>query len=344
MIKPLTGVRIVEFEGIGPGPLAGKILADLGADVTVISRPSAGILMKKLGGDKENILHRGKKLVTLDLKKHVDREQAKKLIANSDGLIEGNRPGVMERLELGPTDCAPLNPCLAYGRMTGWGQTGPLSGVAGHDLNYVALTGALSLSKSKGGAPIVPPTIVGDAAGAIGLALGMVSALLCIRSGGKGMVVDSAIVDVVAMLSTLALWAKNNGQIGNDASLSIFHDSPFYDVYQCSDGRYITIASIEPQFYELLLRKLELTDVQPADQFMQASWPELKSRIAEKIASDTQAHWCSAFEGTDVCFAPVLNFDESSVHPHMLARGAYARTSDGEMNTAGAPRFLPLCS
>ena len=262
-------------------------------------------------------------------------------MAAADALIEGNRPGVMERLGLGPAECAARNPRLIYGRMTGWGQHGPLAQAAGHDLNYVALTGLLSLSARPGERPILPPTIVGDAAGALGLAFGIACALVDARASGRGRVVDAAIVDVVAMLGTLVQWVRASGQI--DSVLpSPFHDSPFYDVYECADGRCITIGALEPQFYALLLNKLGLADVDPAAQYDRAQWPALKDRLATLFRSQPRDAWCALLEGSDVCFGPVLSLAEAATHPHNVAREVYAVLPSGAIRVAGAPRFTPL--
>jgi len=341
MKPPLTGIRVVEFEGIGPGPLAGRMLADMGAQVTVIARPQKGEVNARLGGAAENPLRRGKTIVPLDLKRAEDLAQARALVAGADALIEGNRPGVMEKLGLGPADCAAANPKLVYGRMTGWGQHGPLAQAAGHDLNYVALTGLLSLSAHRGERPIVPPTVVGDAAGALGLAFGMVCALLDARAGGSGRVVDGAIVDVLAMLGTIAQWVRASGQLDGD-SPSPFHDSPFYDVYACADQSFITLGALEPQFYALLLEKLGLPDVDPAAQYDVQAWPALKERFAALFASQPRAYWCELLEGSDVCFAPVLSIAEAATHPHNVARGTYRLGANGEVQAAGAPLFVPL--
>lgn len=341
MTPPLAGVRIVEFEGIGPGPLAGRMLADMGAAVTVIARPQKGAVNERLGGAGENPLRHGKTVVLLDLKQADARAQAMALVAAADALIEGNRPGVMERLGLGPADCALHNAKLVYGRMTGWGQSGPLAQAAGHDLNYVALTGLLSLSAHRGERPIVPPTVLGDAGGALGLAFGIACALLDARSTGKGRVVDSAIVDVVAMLGSIAQWVRGSGQLDGPEP-SPFHDSPFYDVYACADGSFITIGAIEPQFYALLLEKLELTDVDPQKQYAHAEWPALKARLTALFVSQPRAHWCALLEGSDVCFAPVLSLAQAAVHPHNVARGIYSANATGALHVTGAPRFLAL--
>lgn len=338
--RPLQGIRIVEFEGLGPGPLAGRMLADLGAEVTVLVRPGAAGLGAQLAGDAPNLLRAGKHLEEVDLKAPEGRARALSLLATADGLVEGFRPGVMERLGLGPADCAAVNPSLVYGRMTGWGQDGPLAAAAGHDLNYVALTGLLSLSARDGAAPMVPPTVVGDAAGALGLAFGMVAALLDVRGGGPGRVVDAAIVDIVAMLGTLVHWLRAGGQI-DGARPSPFHDSPFYDVYACADG-FITIGALEPQFYRLLLERLGLADVDPAAQYEVAAWPALKARLAALFATRTRAQWCALLESTDVCFAPVLNLQEAGRHPHNIARRTFEEEAHGALAARPAPRFLPL--
>jgi len=343
MKSPLSGIRAVEFEGIGPGPLAGRMLADMGAEVTVIARPKKGAINERLGGQGEDPMRRGKRVVLLDLKQPAAVAQALALVADADALIEGNRPGVMERLGLGPADCGARNPRLVYGRMTGWGQTGPLAQAAGHDLNYVALTGLLSLSAHRGCKPIVPPTVVGDAAGALGLAFGIVCGLLDARITGKGRVVDGAIVDIVAMLGGIAQMVRAGGQL-DSAEPSPFHDSPFYDVYACADGGFITLGALEPQFYALLLVKLGLTDVKPAAQYDKSTWPALKARFDALFASRPRAHWCELLEGSDVCFAPVLSLTEAVNHPHNAARGIYRTDANGTIQAAAAPRFGALGS
>lgn len=341
MTPPLSGVRIVEFEGIGPGPLAGRMLADMGAEVTVVARPQQGAVAAQLGGSGDNPLRRGKTVLLLDLKQDAARAEALALVARADALIEGNRPGVMERLGLGPADCAAHNPRLVYGRMTGWGQSGPLAQAAGHDLNYVALSGMLALSAHRGERPIVPPTVLGDAGGALTLAFGLVCAVLEARSSGQGRVVDAAIVDAVAALGGIAQWIGAAGQLGGERP-SPFHDSPFYDVYRCADGGCITLGALEPQFYALLMEKLDLADVELGRQYDTRAWPALKERLTALFASQPRAHWEALLEGTDVCFAPVLSAEEAAVHPHNLARATYVRTASGAVDVAPAPRFLPL--
>ena len=341
-MKPLLGVRVVEFEGIGPGPLGARMLADMGAEVTVIARPGGGGVNLRLGDrEAENPLRRGKSMLELNLKEADHVEQAKAVVAASDVLIEGNRPGVMERLGLGPAVAATLNPRLIYARMTGWGQDGPLAQAAGHDVNYVALSGALSLSARPGERPIIPPTVLGDAGGALGMCFGIVSALLQARQSGQGCVVDAAIVDVMASLGGLAQWVVSSGGLGGPEP-SAFHDSPFYDVYTCSDGLHISLGALEPQFYALLLQKLGWDDVDPKDQNNKARWPELKARLAAQIATQPRAHWESVFEGSDVCFGSVLTMAEAAQHPHNVARGNFLPDSMGGIQTRAAPRFLPL--
>jgi alpha-methylacyl-CoA racemase len=337
---PLAGVRIVEFEGIGPGPVAGRILAAMGADVTVIARPQPGAV-QRMGGSGSNPLRTGKQVVVLDLKKPEDVARALDLAAAADALIEGNRPGVMERLGLGPDACKARNPRLVYGRMTGWGQSGPLAQAAGHDLNYVALSGLLSLSARPGQAPIIPPTVIGDAAGALGLAFGIVCGVLDVRAGGPGRVVDAAILDVVAMLGTLVHWLHAANQLGGTVP-SAFHDSPQYEVYECADGRHVTVGALEPQFYALLLDKLGIDDVDPGTQLDATRWPALKARFAATFRQRTRDEWCALLEGTDVCFAPVLTINEAAAHPHNMARGLFPRTASGAIDTQVAPRFTDL--
>jgi alpha-methylacyl-CoA racemase len=340
-MKPLTHVNVIEFEGIGPGPLCGRILADLGARVTVVARPGASAVVDRLSGGAQPPFREGKHLVELNLKNPDDVKRALDLVAQSDALIEGNRPGVMERLGLGPTACAAVNPKLVYGRMTGWGQQGPLSQAAGHDINYVALSGMLSLSAVHGQLPVTPPTVLGDAGGALGLALGILSGVLQAKQSGQGCVVDAAIVDVLAMLGGLAHWIAASGGLGGPAP-SVFHDSPFYDVYRCADGGCVTLGAIEPQFYALLLNKLGFSDVDPAAQFDTKAWPALKERVRALFLTQPRQHWCDLLEGTDACFAPVLTLKEATRHPHNAARGLFSTGPSGALRSAAAPRFTTL--
>ncbi|MBC7484914.1 MAG: CoA transferase [Rhizobacter sp.] len=340
--QPLQGLSIVEFEGLGPGPLAGRMLAQGGAAVTLIARPGGNAMSGRLGGT-DHPMRQGKQLVVIDLKAADGVAQALALVAQADALIEGNRPGVMERLGLSPATCHAHNPRLVYGRVTGWGQSGPLANAAGHDLNYVALTGLLSLSARPGERPMLPPTVVGDGAGALGLAYGIVCGVLQARFCGQGSVVDAAIIDMASALGGLAHWLHASGGIGGGLGEkhrpSAFHDSPFYDVYTCADGRFITVGALEPQFYALLLQKLEMTDVEPRAQYDTDAWPALKARFAALFLSRTRDAWCALLEGTDVCFAPVLSIAEAALHPQNVARHGFDAAPGGGLQPAPAPRF-----
>ncbi len=340
MTGPLAGVRIVEFEGIGPGPLAGRMLLGMGADVVLIARPTSSPLMKQFSVGQSGELDRGKRRIALDLKSSAGLAQAMDLAAGADALIDPMRPGVMERLGLGPAGCSKRNPALVYGRISGWGQSGPLAQAAGHDLNYVALSGLLSLSARRGQEPIVPPAVVGDGAGALGLAFGIVCGLLEARATGRGCVVDAAIVDIVAMLGAIAHWVRASGQLDGSAP-SPFHDSPFYDVFECSDGRFLTLGALEPQFYALLLEKLGLGDVDPRAQYDTTQWPALKERFRALFKQHPLDQWRALLEGTDVCFAPVLTVAEAAHHPHNLARSNFVQSA-GAVYGSIAPRFQPL--
>jgi alpha-methylacyl-CoA racemase len=340
-MHPLAGLKVIEFEGIGPGPLAGRMLADLGAEVVAVVRPNKAALGDPDRPLSEGPLRRGKRIVALNLKRPEELEEALTLIETADVLIEGNRPGVMERLGLGPAECAKRNPRLVYGRMTGWGQDGPLAQVAGHDLNYLALSGILSLAARDGQPPGVPPTVLGDGGGALGLAFGVVAAVFAAGRSGKGCVIDCSIVDIAASLGGIALAARAVGML-DAPSPSPFHDSPFYDVYGCADGQFVTVGALEPQFYTVLLDKLGLADVDSKAQYDRAAWPALKARLRALFLSQPSSHWRALLEGCDACFAPVLSLVEAAAHPHMKARGVYKNGADGALEAAVAPRFLPL--
>ncbi|MFK0090733.1 CaiB/BaiF CoA transferase family protein [Pseudomonas sp. NPDC090755] len=334
---PLAGLKIVEFEGIGPGPLVGMILADMGAQVTVIARKGGVALARQLGGDEGlDILQRGKYRVVIDLKQPEGAALALDLLAQADALIEGNRPGVMERLGLGPEQCLAKNPRLVYGRLTGWGQAGPLAQSAGHDLNYLALTGLLGLGGGRSDPQRPPATLAGDAIGALGLAFGIVAGVFEARSSGQGQVVDAAIVDLVAVLGSIAHFIHAAGQIGG-ARPSAFYDSPFYDLFQCADGEWVSLAPLEPQFYAEFLQRLQLADVDPKAQYDITQWPALKDRLTALFRSQPRAHWCALLEGTDACFAPVLSPGEAAAHPHNVARGVFQARPVIQANPA--PRF-----
>jgi len=341
---PLRGLRIVEFAGIGPGPFCGMVLADLGADVLVIDRkvPNANTRDVSFFNFGRFALHnRGKRAVALDLKRPAGVDAALRLIAAADALIEGFRPGVMERNGLGPDVCLARNPRLAYGRMTGWGPTGPLAGAAGHDINYLALSGALALGAPPGGQPWAPPTLVGDmGGGGLVLALGIVSAILEARTSGKGQVVDAAITDGSALLTTIFHAFKAAGIWKGPGHVHVLDSSaPFYDSFRCADGKWISIGALEPQFYALLVEKLGVADDPVfAKQWNDDEWPAMKARLAALVATRTRDEWCRLLEGTDACFAPVLDPVEAASHPHNRARGTFIDVG-GVMQPAPAPRF-----
>ena len=340
---PLQGIRIVEFAGIGPGPFCGMVLADLGADVLVIDRkvPNANTRdVSFFNPGRFALLNRGKRAVALDLKQPAGVDAALRLIAAADALIEGFRPGVMERNGLGPDICLARNPRLVYGRMTGWGQTGPLANAAGHDINYLALSGALALGAPPGGHPWATPTLVGDmGGGGLVLALGIVSAILEVRTSAKGQVVDAAITDGSALLTTIFHALKAAGIWSGPGHPHVLDSSaPFYDTFRCADGKWISIGALEPQFYALLVDKCGLAESLFERQWDSAQWPAMKRRIAALFATRTREEWCRLLEGTDACFAPVLDPDEAPAHPHNRGRGTFVDV-DGVTQPAPAPRF-----
>ncbi len=332
---PLTGLKVIEMAGIGPCPLAGMLLADHGADVLVIERPGGQVLDTGTG------LDRGKRRTCLDLKTAEGLAEARRLIEGADALIEGFRPGVMERLGLGPEVFTTTHPRLVYGRVTGWGQTGPLAQAAGHDINYVALTGVLSTATRDGVAPSIPVTLIGDmGGGAMFLAFGLMAALWEAQRSGRGQVVDAAMVDGVGLLSSLMHSLRAAGRWSEDPAQNFFlHSSPFYDCFECADGRFVSLGALEPQFYAELLQRLELTDVDPKAQQDRSQWPALRARVAARIRERTRDEWSALLEGTNVCFAPVLTLAEAPLHPHAQARGSFVRSGDGHWQPAAAPRF-----
>lgn len=338
---PLSGLRILEFAGIGPGPFAGMMLADMGAEVILIERSSDVAAAQK---HPRMALNRGKRSVALDLKSAAGQAAVWKLIASADALIEGYRPGVMERLGFGPEAVLARHPKLVYGRITGWGQTGPLAQAAGHDLNYVALTGVLASSQRPGQPPVLPPTIVGDmAGGAMFLLYGMTCALLHAQRTGQGQVVDAAMVDGVVAMSGLVQQMRQIGFWSDAREHNFFQSSaPFYEVFECADGLYISLAAIEPQFYAQLLQHLGIDDVDPRAQYRTSDWPDLKARVAAAVLRRTQAEWCAQLEGTDVCFAPVMSLANAHTHPHNAARGNFVEVPVDGRNVrqpAPAPRL-----
>ena len=333
--QPLLGLRIIEFAGIGPGPMAGMMLADMGAEVIVIDR-AADVHPR----NQTMACQRGKRSLALNLKTEEGIALAWQLIESADALIEGFRPGVMERLGFGPTEVAERNPRLVFGRITGWGQTGPLAQAAGHDINYVALTGALNTSRRGNALPVLPATLVGDmGGGAMFLLFGLMCALHEARSSGQGQVVDAAIIDGVASMGALVQQMREIQYWSDDPAQNFFlNTSPFYDSFACADGKLITLGAIEPQFYAELLQRLGFTEVDPKQQYVSHEWPALKAQLAELIVTKSRAAWCTLLEGTDVCFAPVLDFDEAAAHPHNVARKMFVQV-EGKRQPAPAPRL-----
>ena len=330
---PLSGLKIVEFAGIGPGPFCGMLLSDLGADVVRVDRKGSG------RASPADVTSRGRRSVALDLKSPDAIEAVLKLLESADGLIEGFRPGVMERLGLGPDVVLARNPKLVFGRMTGWGQTGPYAKAAGHDMNYIAITGALHAIGTED-KPVPPLNLVGDfGGGALYLAFGLMAGIISARETGKGQVIDCAMSDGAASLMAMFYGFKGAG-IWQEKRRSNLLDggAHFYDTYQCADGKWISIGSIEPQFYALLLEKTGITDPEFANQMDRSAWPSLKAKLQDVLRTKTQAEWCAIMDATDICFAPVLDLDEAPKHAHNVARETFV-TVEGVVQPAPAPRF-----
>jgi len=338
---PLHGLRVVEFAGLGPAPFCGMLLSDLGAQVLRIDRlgaPSAGAAM--FAPDKD-ILQRGRQVIALDLKHPDGKAAALQLVAEADALIEGFRPGVMERLGLGPAPCLAANPKLVYGRITGWGQHGPLAQTAGHDINYLAISGALHTIGRTDSGPVPPLNLVADfGGGAMLLAVGVLAALLEARQSGQGQVVDAAMTDGVALLQAMTLTLHAMGAWRDERQANLLDGgAPRYDTYACADGKHLAIGAIEPQFYQLLLDGLGLADdpvMQQPDK--RSLWPDQRARIAQALLQRPRDEWVQRFEGSDACVSPVLSLAEAPVHPHNVARGTYV-PSPGLTQPAAAPRF-----
>jgi len=339
---PLEGKRIVEIAGMGAGPFCGMLFADMGAELILIDRkageaPESGATL----APEFTIANRGKRSIALDLKQPGAVDVVLRLLQDADGLIEGFRPGVMERLGLGPEACLAVNPKLVYGRMTGWGQYGPLAQAAGHDLNYIALSGALHFSGRADSPPTSPATVVGDVCGgAMMLAVGMLAAMISADASGKGQVIDAAMTDGSALATSLVYAVFNSGRwSGNRESNLLDGGSHWYDCYECADGHYVSLGALEPEFYTLLLEKLGLEDdPEFAAQYDQQRWPEQKRRFAEIFKTRTREAWCQLLEGSDVCFAPVLDFGEAPDHPHNRERSVFTSVN-GVQQPAPAPRF-----
>ncbi|MGT2470032.1 CaiB/BaiF CoA transferase family protein [Paraburkholderia terrae] len=337
----LNGIRVLEFEAIGPGPFGAMLLADMGADVLRIDRPAApDDLGLKTNGERIDITGRGRRSVTLDLKQPSSAAAALDLMARADVVIEGHRPGTMERLGLGPDEAFARNPKLVYGRMTGWGQTGPLAARAGHDLNYIALSGVLSGIGPADGAPVVPLNLVGDYGGGGMLpALGVVSALLNVQRGGSGQVVDAAMTEGAAQLGAViwGLLASGNWREQRASNL-LDGGTPWYDSYRTRDGHYMAVGAVEARFYAQFLDKLGLADAGLPKQHDRRGWPVLREAFAAAFAARTRDEWCAAFDGSDACVAPVLGFSEAPDHPQHRARGSFVEVA-GVVQPAPAPRF-----
>ena len=334
MPGPLTGIRIVELAGIGPGPFCGMMLADHGAEVIRVDRPGAT-------SDPRDPLLRGRTSMRLDLKSPGDIAKLRELAKTADGLVEGFRPGVMERLGIGPDALLADNPKLVYGRMTGWGQDGPYAPAAGHDINYIALSGVLGALGRAGEKPTPPINLVGDfGGGAMMLAFGMVAGLLAVKNGAPGQVIDCAMTDGSALLMAMMWGFRDSGMWSDERGTNLLDTgAPFYDTYETADGGYVAIGSIEPQFYALLREKLGLTDDPLFDaQFDRAQWPAQKTRLTAVFRTKTRDQWCALMEHGDVCFAPVLSMAEALEHPHNVARATFVEVG-GVVQPAPAPRF-----
>ena len=339
MAGPLSGIRIIEFAGIGPGPFCGMMLADNGAEVIRIDRPSGERGGTGAMGGKD-VLNRNRQSIAIDLKSPDGIALARRLCARADGLIEGFRPGVMERLGLGPDLLLADNPKLVFGRMTGWGQDGPYAKAAGHDINYIALAGALHHFGRAGEKPTPPINMVGDfGGGGMLLAFGMVSALLNVANGGKGQVIDCAMTDGSAVLMGMIHSMRNAGRWSDERGTNLLDTGAhFYDTYECADGEYISIGSIEPQFYAQLRELAGLSDSLFDAQMDPRAWPDLKARMSQIFRAKTRAEWCAIMEHTDVCFAPVLSIPEAAEHPHNQHRGTFSQVG-GDIQPSPAPRF-----
>jgi len=342
MAGPLKGLRVIEMVGLGPCPFAAMMLADMGAEVIRIERkpdPKAPNPYPMLG-TKYDVMARGRRSLALDLKHPRARQLLLDLVGKADVLVEGFRPGVMERLGLGPDACMDRNPKLVYGRVTGWGQTGPLAQAAGHDLNYVALSGMLA-AMGRGDSPPAPPlNLVGDfGGGGMMLAFGVVCAVLEARTSGKGQVVDAAMTDGSALLGAMMYGLRAFGQWKDEREANFLDGgAPFYDTYACADGKFIAIGAIEPQFYAQLLQLTGAADPEFTRQWAQGRWPALKQKFAALFATRPRDAWCALLEGSDACFAPVLGMGEAPLHPHNAARKTFIDV-DGVTQPAPAPRF-----
>lgn len=331
---PLAGVRVVEFAGLGPGPFACMLLSDMGADVVTVDRPTGG------AGRNPGIAGRGRTWIQADLKNPTDRERVLTLLEKADVLVEGFRPGVMERLGLGPEEVARCNPALVYSRMTGWGQSGPLAPRAGHDINYIAITGALHAIGPAGGPPVPPLNLVGDyGGGSLFLVVGILAALYEARSSGKGQVVDAAICDGVTTLMTHFMTQQARGKyVEARGSNMLDGGAPYYGVYETADGKHVCIGPIEQQFFRLLCDELGIDENLREAQNDRSQWPQLRAELERAFLTGTREEWETRFESLDACLSPVMSLSEAAAHPHNVARGTFMDI-DGVVQPAPAPRF-----
>jgi alpha-methylacyl-CoA racemase len=336
---PLAGYKVIELAGIGPGPFCAMLLADMGAEVLRVDRTAPSGL--GIASDpKYDLLTRGRRSIAVDLKQPEGVELILKLVEGADALIEGFRPGVAERLGLGPEVCQPRNPKLVYGRMTGWGQDGPIAHAAGHDINYISLAGPLAAIGRDKGRPALPLNLVGDfGGGAMFLAVGVLAAMLEASKSGQGQVIDVSMVEGAAYLSMPFFGMLARGYWSLERGTNILDSgAPFYDVYECADSKFISVGSIEPKFYQELLERTGLAGQELPKQMDRAQWPAMKQKVEAAFKTKTQAEWCAIMEGTDVCFAPVLDFAEAPQHPHNKARGSFVEVED-VVQPAPAPKF-----
>jgi alpha-methylacyl-CoA racemase len=339
MSGPLSGVKVVELAGIGPGPFCAMLLADMGADVVRIDR-AQNVADKIPDHPHGDVMNRGRRSIGVDLKNPDGVDTVLRLVETADAFIEGFRPGVTERLGLGPEDCMARNPRLVYGRMTGWGQEGPYAHTSGHDINYIALAGVLNAFGRAGEAPVPPLNLVGDfGGGGLFLAFGIVCAILEAQRSGEGQVIDAAMVDGAAVLSTFIYGLRNIGIWQEERGTNMLDTGAhFYDVYETADGKYVSIGSIEPQFYAELLKHTGLEGEQLPGEMDRSQWPAMKERLAAIFKSKTRDEWCTIMEGTDVCFAPVLSWTEAPEHPHNKERGTFTEVA-GVTQPSPGPRF-----
>ncbi len=339
MTGALDGLRVVEFGSTGPAPFCAMLLADHGADVVRIDRPG-GESVTPAGDGREELLHRNRRSIALDLKSDADRSTATRLAGRADVLIEGNRPGVMERLGLGPSELRASNPRLIYARMTGWGQDGPYAAEVGHDINYLSISGTLSLLGPRSGPPTIPLALVGDfGGGGLVLAFGILAALFERQTSGEGQVIDASILDGVALMSTAFVgYAQTGGWSALREDNLIDGGAPFYNVYETSDHEWISVGALEPRFYRALLDVLEINDIDPAQQGAKSDWPTNRMRFAEIIRTRSRAEWIARAAGTEACLTPVWSLEEARSDPHALDRHVFD-TSDGIHQPVPAPRF-----